>query len=743
MNKKNIIICLSALLLLVLVTGVAISFLYSGKPGKSETVGAEHFPLVAAVPSDAAMIMKADRFRDMLSVLTDTSTVVRTFFSEQKEFRKFLVKTENEIGGLGSLKSAESLVSMHYSGDLEPLLILNIGSADTTGNIRNVLSFADSASLHTAIVDCLEISGENSPLRKKSLLLFSTSETLIKSSLRHIESGASIMDKPSFDKAFTIAKNSDAIFVSHDYSSKILSPEFNRPYSSFSSFMEKFADWTVLKINNIGEGEVSLSGSTVSSDDPGYFRHIFGNVRSSEMRITDILPANVLFAISVTFDDFNAYSEQFDKFSDATGNLDKLKRLRTQVADSLKFSPEKSLSGSGIKEVGKAAFLIDGNIKNAVLLRVGKNFASRIIADSGGPEKYKGEILSYKYGKLISSIFGRNFDIPENSWFIQKGDWLIIGEKATLSLFSGNDKSNLAKILSDNDLDWMIPGRDLNFLAYFSGADALPVSETIFKEPFRTDFLQSLRGISYNPVLLTIKSFDLNLASARLTFAKTAESEVRKDTVVTVPTGPFKVQNSGTNKVSYFNQSSNLSLSLRDENGKGLWSVPFSSPICGAVATIDYFANGKLQYLFASGNKIYLIDRLGRYVKPFPETLGKEILIGPAAYDFSGAKGYTVVVLHKDNTIGMYDIHGRAVPKWKGIAPKETIKSLPELLEYNGKKYWVVRTSLCASIYELYGGEPLTRTEGNKMIRPDSKIEINGKNISATCYDGKVRNIRL
>ena len=35
---------------------------------------------------------------------------------------------------------------------------------------------------------------------------------------------------------------------------------------------------------------------------------------------------------------------------------------------------------------------------------------------------------------------------------------------------------------------------------------------------------------------------------------------------------------------------------------------------CGAVATIDYYANGKLQFLFAAGSRLYLIDRLGAMV---------------------------------------------------------------------------------------------------------------------------------
>jgi hypothetical protein len=47
-------------------------------------------------------------------------------------------------------------------------------------------------------------------------------------------------------------------------------------------------------------------------------------------------------------------------------------------------------------------------------------------------------------------------------------------------------------------------------------------------------------------------------------------------------------------------------------------------------------------------------------------------------YDFNGAKAYNIMVLHKDNTIEMYNLKGRKPSSWKTIAAPETIKSLPE-----------------------------------------------------------------
>ncbi len=182
--------------------------------------------------------------------------------------------------------------------------------------------------------------------------------------------------------------------------------------------------------------------------------------------------------------------------------------------------------------------------------------------------------------------------------------------------------------------------------------------------------------------------------------AKPAKVEVQ------VPAGPFAVKNIATGKTAYIGQSSDNSLYM-EEDGKTLWSKAFSSRICGAVKEMDYFENGKLQYVFISGSSLYLIDRNGNNVKGFPKTLKKEVLIGPAVYDFNKIKKYNIVVLNKDNTIDMYNLKGERPKSWVGISSDETILELPELIKISGKSYWKVKTQTKTQHYPFYGGKPV------------------------------------
>jgi hypothetical protein len=218
---------------------------------------------------------------------------------------------------------------------------------------------------------------------------------------------------------------------------------------------------------------------------------------------------------------------------------------------------------------------------------------------------------------------------------------------------------------------------------------------------------------------------------------------MERDTTVNVPTGPYTVYNYFTKKNNQLYQNNSLSICLNDENGKGVWGIPFKEPLCGRVHNVDFYKNGKIQFLFAAGDKLYLLDRLGHWVNGFPVKLPKAVLLGPDVYDFTGAGGYTVMVLHKDNSLERYNLHGQKPDGWKGIRAPETVKNLPELLEVNGKNYWVVRTSVRTLVYPFAGGEPLVKEEGNKMLRPDAQLKITSKGISGECFDGRTRDFKL
>ena len=158
---------------------------------------------------------------------------------------------------------------------------------------------------------------------------------------------------------------------------------------------------------------------------------------------------------------------------------------------------------------------------------------------------------------------------------------------------------------------------------------------------------------------------------------------------------------------------------------------------------IDYLKNDKLQMLFASEDKIYLLDRLGRKVGRFPISLGKRILLGPDVYDFSGDRDYTLMVLHEDNTLMQYGLDGKPVPGWNVISLNEKIMSLPERIVVGGRTYWAVRTSYQTLLYDAHGTICADFSKKNKL-RKDTEIEtVSSHEAGVTMADGRAMILNL
>ena len=94
------------------------------------------------------------------------------------------------------------------------------------------------------------------------------------------------------------------------------------------------------------------------------------------------------------------------------------------------------------------------------------------------------------------------------------------------------------------------------------------------------------------------------------------------------------------------------------------------------------------------------------------------------------------MILHTDNTLRLYDKHGNNHRLQIEITTEEVIKEFPELIEIEGKSYWVVRTPVKCMIYSLTG-EALTEASGKERLKSDTEIIVLGEGkIKVTATSG-------
>lgn len=695
MSRKSLILCLSVLAFLIVGTGIAVALLYkdAGPVVKTSTVkvdGHDGYRLLAAVPSDAVLV---------------------ACFSDR-----------------GPLRS-DMAVSLHYSGKLLPLYVYDAGKP-SDAPAEDVQS----------LVDSLKSKGfaAEYAVSDRSMVVASESEVLVQSALRHIGKSMSVMDAPGFAEAAGTVSGDDVIFLSNVHASYLMPAVFTKKYTSYSGFVSRLSDWTVFDVSE-SDDEFSLIGSVVYDKDASEFMTVLQKSMPASSSVAEILPSYTVFAASVPVGDLDTYTDAYKSFLDSRNALQKSLSAQKVLEDKVGISPYDFMVNAGVKEVATASFMVAGKLEKINLLKTGKKM----------PELLEGKDKEWTYAGFASSVFGNLFALEDESCFTWMDGWIISGsEKSVEEYVSGRAMGyTLKQYMADASQPDLLSERKSSFVAYLSFSEDYKVLDNVFKTAFLKMTAPLYEGAEYAPMVFSVapgkNAPSLSMDVMKLQLQKTKAPVFERDTTVVVPKGPFEVKNSGTGKMNSFYQNSHLSLCL-SEDGKDLWGIPFKEPLCGRASNVDYYANGKLQIIFGAGSRIYILDRLGRFVSGFPIDLKKDILLGPDVYDFNGTKKYNIMVLHKDNTVEMYNLKGQKPSSWKGIKASETIKSLPEKITVGGSSFWVVRTSLQTLVYPFYGGDPLTTFEGDQMIRPDSEVKtVDGTTVEAVCYDGKRRTVKL
>lgn len=708
MSRKSLIACLVALAVLVAGTGIAVAVLYSGtdtdRMSGHDVADSPGFRLLSAVPSDAVMVGAFDR-----------------------------------KGPFGS----QMVVSLHYSGKLVPLYVYDSGKSSElrSPEVEEVIGKLESEGFCTGYVS--DISG-------RSAVLATRSETLLRSSLRHVEKSMSVMDAPGFVKAMAMVNGNDGLFISNEYSSYLVSGAFTRKYSKWSGFVSRLCDWTVFDLSH-PEGCLKISGAPVCDGDWSEYMTVIGHSSPAVSTVYEILPSYVLAFASLPMSEIDGYVNAYRSYLDSRQAMQKNAAMQKSLQHKTGVSPYDFMKSLGVREIASASFLSGNKLERINLIKADPDNFSMLFKglDVRWGKDYVPSVHPWPYASFISSLFGSFFELEDESCFTCIDGWIVTGSMEAVQEYVSGRALDYTLKQYIADAGYVLPqsGRKSSLLAYYSFTADRSFTESVLTPALLEIIAPLYEDCDFCPLVMSVfkdrSGISFSGEMAKLTMQKTKAPSFERDTVVTVPEGPFQVKNSGTGKMNSFYQNSHLSLCLR-QDGKDLWGVPFKEPLCGTAHNVDYYANGKLQILFGAGSRIYLIDRLGRYVSGFPVDLKKPILLGPDVYDFNGTRKYNIMVLHKDNTIEMYNLKGQRPASWKTISPEETVKKLPEKIVVGGSSFWVVRTSIRTLIYPFYGGESLTSFSGNQMIRPDSEVKVlDSTSVEVSCYDGKKRTVAL
>lgn len=150
---------------------------------------------------------------------------------------------------------------------------------------------------------------------------------------------------------------------------------------------------------------------------------------------------------------------------------------------------------------------------------------------------------------------------------------------------------------------------------------------------------------------------------------------------------PQFVVNHYTREKEIFVQDELNQIYLLNKAGRILWKQPVNEKINSEVFQVDYYKNGKLQYLFSTKNSLHLIDRNGNYVERYPVKLRSPSTAGMALFDYDNTRNYRILIPTANKKMYMYTIDGKQVSGWGFKGSEHKVYNTPQHFRIYNKDY--------------------------------------------------------
>jgi hypothetical protein len=589
-------------------------------------------------------------------LIPETATVVlsinniETFKSDIKN-NGFLKKLKSSIAYKDLLNPLENL---SYLNTTNTILICFNGSkskpnysiitkySDSLFSNKNI----DSLNFHHRIID--------------SIFIGSPSKVIIDSI---------IVTKNSAFKTLDQVTNTNASF-SISLNENIAS---NFGNSLFTENTNAFANWITLDAE-ITPDLINLNGVSIVNDTISRLINVFKNTIPQENKIQYVTPESSDGFISFTYNDFEILYENITEFNQQT--------IDTVASNELLET---------ITEVGEIY------IKNetAVVLKSIDEFSTKeALSDHQNVlSSFRNvEILAFENPKYFKTIFNPLISVENMSMYINIDDFFVFANSKQLlqdiitNFQNGNTLSNNSEYLKtalsvSDEASLFVVATPSKLKHILKGTFNENITNLNLKD-YKYSAFQFVQDDGFVHVNVVIKKNKSRAQQHAITEAFNVSLDAD------VLTNPKFVINHRNKQKDIVVQDVNNNLYLISNTGKVLWKKQLRGYILGSMQQVDLYRNGRLQLAFATPNRVYVLDRNGKDVAPFPLKFNDKITQPLSVFDYDNKKNYRFVVT-QNKALLMYDKKGKSINGFKYKKTSNSITTKPKHFRINNKDYIV------------------------------------------------------
>ncbi len=580
------------------------------------------------IPQETSIIIRIDNPNKFKSDILNNSLASNIFNSEHNyNFKK-------------QIKIIENL------SENNPILICLSG--DKENNSFTILTRQNKTDL--------EISNDN--IYKKiidSIYIISNSENQIEKS---------VLNKSKLYEKYKNLNSEDAsfsIFVRSPFSNNFFESIFGEAFSNINNDL-------FLKANLFND-KILINGMSVITDSITLSKNILKNTKPKENKIIYAIPNNFKNFYSIRFNDFQMFRKSLVNIDKDSINIER--KILDEIVE------------IGISEIEEnKVVILRSNDINKTTIEVQKyktynNYKGKEILEIPETEEINHLINPLETGiDLDKLVIIDDYIFASNSLKSLK---TVIENYFLKNTYQYSENYKKSKLFMSKESSFDINSKN-GSLIDFSKLIGLKSSKNKFNN-VKFQIVNENEILHINGIIDNYSNESLDKKISKIFIAKIKGKIVMK---------PHFVTNHITKAKEIVVQDNNNYLYLISNQGKVIWKKKLAGKILGEIKQVDIYKNGRLQLIFVTDKRLYVLDRNGKEVKPFPKVFRDKITQPLSVFDYGNNKNYRFLIT-QNNDLLMYDNKGKIVKGFKYDKSYEIIYS-PKHYRIKNKDIIIVKT---------------------------------------------------
>jgi hypothetical protein len=654
---------------------------------------------ITAIPTDAVAILRSTRAQQTWKKLDDTNIMWEELqsvpsVSRVSYFASYLdslLKLEPAAAKL--LDEQPAYLSLHEKNkSLEPLFVYSLPNLTELPALHDLLkriSGGKETDTHQQGTDSIiKVQPYGKPaffyILEQGTLILGPDKELVRRGLMQLKSGNI---NTRFSRVLDASGNKvDAsIFIDFKKLRNITRSGLENNAIDKLGRASEFAEtagWDItLKPNAL-----MMSGFCEAGDST--YLKIFADQKPQSVTVAEVLPASTVFMRFTGISDFASYQQSYEDYLRKNRSIDEYQKLTDSLRDRVDVDLSQ-LMGRWINSelVFARVKMRAGATGNFALFRASdpnraleelKTLSDSVQYGSDSSAEDARPINRLRLNGMLATFFGAHLAIIKDNYYTSVGDFIVFSNSVSELEYLKGEQSAGRSLSQDKSYQSFIANMsdDCNVYLYSAISKGIYLSDSLFSDELSADIKK------HEKLLRKFECAGIQFSSGKDLFYSNGfiqynpEHKTEASTLwecaldTTLSERPYMVLNHKTGAMDVFAQDINNKIYLISNTGKILWTRQLNEKIMSSVMQIDALKNDKLQMIFNTRTRIFVLDRNGNELPGFPLRLPAPATNSISLTDYDNNREYRIFIACEDRSIRCYQVDGKELKGFKAERTK-------------------------------------------------------------------------